>query len=57
MDALVTALTGTGGVSVDTLFGALADAAPLLIIGLTVGFSLTIVRRVIGGLGRGKAKI
>lgn len=57
MDALVSALTGTGGITSTTMFAALADVAPLVILGLTVGFSLTVIRRVVRGLGHGKAKI
>jgi len=55
MDALVTALTTA--VTPTTMFGTLTDVAPLLALALGVGFALTILRKVIGGLGKGKAKI
>lgn len=55
MSDAVTAITTA--VTPAALFGALTAVAPIVIVGLTVGFSLTVLRRVVGGLGKGKAKI
>jgi len=55
MDAFVTALTTA--VTPTTMFAALEDAAPLIVTGLVIGFSFTILRKVVSGLGKGKARI
>jgi len=55
VDAVVTAIST--GVTPTTLFASLADVAPLVITGLVVGFSFYVLRKVVGGLGKGKAKI
>ena len=55
MDAVITALTA--GITSATLFGALASVAPLLITGVVVGFSFSVLRKVVTGLGKGKARI
>ena len=55
MEATVTALTTA--VTPTILFASLATLAPLIGMGLVVGFALTIGRRVIGKLGKGKGGI
>lgn len=55
MGDFVTAL-GTD-VTAATLWGALTPAAALVGVGIIVGFGYMVLRRTVGGLGRGKAKV
>jgi len=55
MEALATAISTA--VTPSTLFAAVAPLAPVIVAGLLVGFTLSIARKTIGGLGHGKAKI
>jgi len=55
MEATVTAMTTA--VTPTTMFATLADVAPLIVTGLIIGFSFTVLRKVVSGLGKGKAKI
>lgn len=55
MEAAVTALTAV--VTPASLFATLAQVAPLVGVGLVVGFGLTIARHTISGIGKGKGKI
>jgi len=53
MDATVTALTTA--ITPTTIFASLEDVAPLIVTGLIIGVSFTVLRRVVNKLGRLKA--
>ncbi len=55
MTAFVTALTED--VTATALWGAIAPAAAIVTVGILVGFGYTVLRRSIGGIGKGKGKI
>lgn len=55
MDAAVNTLATT--VTADSLWGVFADAVPYISIVVLVAFGLYLIRRMIKGLAKGKAKI
>lgn len=57
MSSLVTALTASGAITSDTLWGEVAKAAPLMITLFVFAFGYRIVRKLYGGGAKGKAKI
>ena len=54
MDTFITALTS--GITPAALWGALASAAALIIVAVVFSFGYHVIRRVISGIGKGKAK-
>ena len=57
MSDFVSALTGSNGLSVSTIWNAMSDLVPLLLIGVSVGVGFTIFRRVSKGLAKGKFRV
>lgn len=57
MDDFVTALTGTGGITADALWGAVTDVAPIIIIAVLFAFGFKMVKKVVKGISNGKAKM
>lgn len=55
MGDFITALLGQ--VTASNLWGALAPAAPLVGLGVLVGFGYFVLRRAVKGIGHGKARI
>lgn len=55
MEAIATAISDD--VTTTALFGVVAGLAALIVTGILVSFGLNRGQRVIGGLGRGKAKV
>lgn len=55
MDAFITALMAA--VTPAALWAALADAVPFVGVAVIVAFGYRIVKRLIGGISKGKAKI
>lgn len=55
MDSAISALTTA--VTPATFYAQLTSVAPLVALGLGVGFGFSIIRKVVNGLGKGKAKI
>lgn len=55
MDSAVTALTTA--ITPASLYAQLGAVAPLLATGIAVGFGFSVIRRVVSGLGHGKAKV
>lgn len=55
MGPFVTALTTD--VTATSLWGAIAPAAPVVGVGILVGFGYLVLRRSIKGIGRGKGSI
>lgn len=57
MQAFITALTGTNGISADALWSAVTACAPIIVIGVLFAFALRMVRKVVKGISNGKAKM
>lgn len=57
MSEMVTALTGTGGISSSLLWGEAAAAAPLILIIFAFAFGFLILRRVLKGGSKGKLRV
>lgn len=55
MEALVTALSTS--VTATGLWGAIAPIAPIVGVGVLVGFGYLVLRRAVKGIGRGKGAI
>lgn len=55
MGDFVTGLIGQ--VTASNLWGAIAPAAPLVGVGVLVGFGYLVLRRTVSGIGKGKGKI
>lgn len=54
MEDFITALSA--GVTPVAIWGALADAVPFIVIAVLVAFGYRIVRRLVSGISKGKAK-
>lgn len=57
MSTLVTALTGTNGITSATLWGEVAAAAPLMITLFIFAFGFRVVKKLYNNGSKGKAKI
>lgn len=57
MSGFVTALTGTGGISSSTFWDEITAAAPLVVILIGVSFGYHVLKKVIKGASRAKARI
>lgn len=55
MDAFITALTGE--IQPTDLWGVLVGGVAIIALAVLFGFGYRVVRRIIAGLGKGKAKI
>lgn len=56
MSSFVTALTGTDGITASNLWTNVVDAAPLITVAVLFAFGFAIIRRVVKGISKGKAK-
>lgn len=57
MSGVVTALTGTNGLSATTIFSIVSDLAPLLLIIIPASLGLYFLRKIIKGVGnKGKVR-
>lgn len=54
MQAFITALTGTNGISADALWGAVTACASLIVIGVLFAFGYRMVKKVLKGISKGK---
>ena len=54
MQAFITALTGTNGISADALWGAVTACASIIVIGVLFAFGYRMVKKVLKGLSKGK---
>lgn len=54
MQAFVTALTGSNGISADALWGAVTAVAGLIVIGVLFAFGYRMVKKVLKGISKGK---
>lgn len=54
MQAFITALTGTNGINVDALWGAVTACASLIVIGVLFAFGYRMVKKVLKGISKGK---
>lgn len=54
MQAFITALTGTNGISADALWGAVTACAGIIVIGVLFAFGYRMVKKVLKGLSKGK---
>ena len=57
MSGFITALTGTGGISSSTFWDEITAAAPLIVILIGVSFGYHVLKKVIKGASRAKARI
>ena len=57
MSGFITALTGTNGISSATFWDEITAAAPLIIILIGVSFGYHVLKKVIKGASRAKARI
>ena len=57
LQAFVNAITGSGGISAEALWGAVTAVAPVIVIGVLFAFGYRMVRKVVKGISNGKAKM
>lgn len=57
MQAFITALTGTDGITAANLWSGVTAVAPIIVIGVLFAFGLRMVRKVVKGISNGKAKM
>lgn len=57
MAGFITALTGAGGVTSDNLWAQITAAAGFLATVVIFAFGYRVVRKIIGGVSKGKARI
>ena len=57
MSDFITAITGTNGLTADTLWGEVANAVPLIVGVATFAIGFYIVRKLIKGFGKGKIRL
>lgn len=57
MGGFITALTGADGISSSTFWTEITAAAPLIVIMISVAFGYYVLRKVIKGASRAKARI
>lgn len=57
MDAFVTALTGTNGITAANLWAAVTAVAGIITIGVLFAFGYRMVKKVVKGISKGKANM
>lgn len=57
MDAFVTALTGTNGITAANLWAAVTAVASIIVIGVLFAFAYRMVKKVLKGISKGKANM
>lgn len=57
MDAFITALTGTNGITAANLWAAVTAVAGIIVIGVLFAFAYRMVRKVVKGISKGKANM
>lgn len=54
MQAFITAITGTNGISADALWGAVTACSAIIVIGVLFAFGYRMVKKVLKGISKGK---
>lgn len=57
MDAFITALTGTNGITAATFWGVMTAMVPYLVIIIPVALGFYIVRKALKGAGKAKVRV
>ena len=57
MSSVITALTGTNGLSASTFFTVVADLMPLVVVLVPVALGVYFLRKLIKGAGKAKVKM
>lgn len=57
MAAVITALTGSSGLSASTFFGVVADLAPFIVMIVPVALGTYFLRKLIKGAGKAKVRM
>lgn len=57
MTDFMTAITGSSGLTGDTIWGVVTPLVPLIITGVTVGLGIYLFRKIAKGLSKGKFRI
>lgn len=57
LQAFITALTGSDGITAANLWASVTAVAGLIVIGVLFAFGLRMVRKVVKGISNGKAKM
>lgn len=57
LEAFITALTGSTGITAANLWSAVTAVAPIIVIAVLFAFGLKMVRKVVKGISNGKAKM
>lgn len=57
MDAFITALTGTNGITAANLWAAVTACAGIIVIGVLFAFAYRMVKKVVKGISKGKANM
>lgn len=54
MQGFITALTGTNGISAESLWSAVTACASIIVIGVLFAFAYRMVKKVLKGISKGK---
>ena len=57
MQAFITALTGTDGITAANLWAAVTACAGIIVIGVLFAFAYRMVKKVVKGISKGKANM